>query len=94
MGPVGCSNYSYHVISKLLVFQCLHWPLVMTGVIRENGEISMCVSVCSCICTLVKKKCPQREGEIVDIFQMWTFACPHFFQNPSNKKEKCVCVCV
>lgn len=43
--PAGSSNYSYHVISKQLVFWCPHWPLVMSELIIEDEETSMSLVV-------------------------------------------------
>lgn len=84
VGPAGCSNYSYHVISKLLVFQCLHWPLVMTGVIREDRDISMRVLLLSS---------EKKEGALMEIFQMRTFARPYVVYEPFTHSGKCVRWC-
>lgn len=52
-------------------------------------------SGCSCVCSLVKNICPQREREIMEIFQMRIFAVPTTFKILAHKeKPVCVCVCV
>lgn len=67
--PAGSSNYSYHVISKLLVFWCPHWPLVMSELIIEDAETSMSLVVFMYLSRERKHilRWQQRLGKILQI---------------------------